>query len=63
LIHSNSNDPSSSPITSSALNDLDEIPNENFGPAEELFLAEAFPDAVLGKSSLMDSPYGIFLYF
>jgi len=60
LIHSDSNDPFSPPFASSALNDLDENLNENFGPAEELLLAEAFPDAVLGESSLMDSPDGIF---
>jgi hypothetical protein len=63
LIHSNSNDPSLPPTISSALNDVDEILNENFGPADESFLADAFPDAVLGESSLIDRPYGIFLYF
>ncbi len=63
LIHSDSNDPSSPPITLSALNDLGEISNEIFGPAEELLLAEAFPDAVLGESSLLDSPDGIFFIF
>ncbi len=63
MIHSDSNDPSSPPITLSALNDLGEISNEIFGPAEELLLAEAFPDAVLGESSLLDSPDGIFFIF